>query len=318
MLTGNDFLAQGAGNDGSHVEMESNEPRLHPRHIRHHRQAQARRPRPRRLSGRHSQHGQVVLRSPRHRCLVVNLRHRLGRRALLHRLCASSGGRNYHRLRGCNQPPYARCHLADNRRVRSNRHVHLAHRSASAHALWRRGQAQDKTAFAGARLLRRRGAEPARVGLAAERGARRQNSGHRPLLADRDRRPPCRQPIRLGDAPHQAGSSGTPMPGIEAAIMTPEGEPCATGEKGILVITRPFPSLTPTLWGEPDRYGEDYWGRIPDQQVYFTGDSAHMDEDGYIWFPAAPMKSSILQPTASAQSRSSPRSSHIPQSQKRA
>ena len=91
-------------------------------------------------------------------------------------------------------------------------------------------------------------------------------------------------PYGLAMLPIKPGSSGTPMPGIEAAIMTPEGEPCATGEKGILVITRPFPSLTPTLWGEPDRYGDDYWGRIPDQQVYFTGDSAHMDEDGYIWF----------------------------------
>ena len=74
------------------------------------------------------------------------------------------------------------------------------------------------------------------------------------------------------------------MPGIEAQVMTMEGEPCETDEKGILVITRPFPSLTPTLWGETERYAADYWGKIPGQQVYFTGDSAHMDEDGYIWF----------------------------------
>ena len=91
-------------------------------------------------------------------------------------------------------------------------------------------------------------------------------------------------PYGLAMLPIKPGSSGTPLPGIEAAVMTPEGEPCATGEKGILVITRPFPSLTPMLWGEPDRYGDDYWGRIPDKQVYFTGDSAHIDEDGYIWF----------------------------------
>ncbi len=91
-------------------------------------------------------------------------------------------------------------------------------------------------------------------------------------------------PYGLAMLPIKPGSSGMPMPGIEAAVMTPEGEPCETNEKGILVIKRPFPSLTPTLWGEPDRYGEDYWGRVPGQQVYFTGDSAHMDEDGYIWF----------------------------------
>ncbi len=91
-------------------------------------------------------------------------------------------------------------------------------------------------------------------------------------------------PYGLAMLPIKPGSSGMPMPGIEAAVMTPEGEPCGTGEKGILVINRPFPSLTPMLWGEPERYGTDYWERIPDRQVYFTGDSAHIDEDGYVWF----------------------------------
>lgn len=64
--------------------------------------------------------------------------------------------------------------------------------------------------------------------------------------------------------------------------MTPDGEPCGAGEKGIMVLTRPFPGLTPALWGEPERYGRDYWQKIPN--VYYTGDSAHIDEDGYVWF----------------------------------
>lgn len=91
-------------------------------------------------------------------------------------------------------------------------------------------------------------------------------------------------PYGLAMLPIKPGSSGTPMPGIEAVILTPEGEACAPGEKGILVVKRPFPSLTPMLWGEPERYETDYWGRIPGEQVYFTGDSAHIDEDGYVWF----------------------------------
>ena len=74
------------------------------------------------------------------------------------------------------------------------------------------------------------------------------------------------------------------MPGIDVAVMTPEGESCGPEEKGILVIKRPFPSLTPDLWGEPDRYAADYWNRIPGKQVYFAGDSAHVDGDGYVWF----------------------------------
>jgi acetyl-CoA synthetase len=82
--------------------------------------------------------------------------------------------------------------------------------------------------------------------------------------------------------PIRPGSAGRPLPGMDLAVMTPEGEECPHGEKGILVFREPFPSLTPTLWGEPERYGSDYWERIPG--AWFTGDSAHMDEDGYVWF----------------------------------
>jgi acetyl-CoA synthetase len=89
-------------------------------------------------------------------------------------------------------------------------------------------------------------------------------------------------PYGLAMLPIKPGSSGIPLPGIEAAVMTPEGEPCPPGEKGIMVIKRPFPGLTPALWGEPERYGRDYWERIP--RVYYTGDSAHIDDDGYVWF----------------------------------
>ena len=89
-------------------------------------------------------------------------------------------------------------------------------------------------------------------------------------------------PYGLGMLPIKPGSSGIPMPGVEAVVMTPEGEPCAPGEKGIMGIKRPFPGLTPMLWGEPERYGTDYWERI--SGIYYTGDSAHIDEDGYVWF----------------------------------
>ena len=82
--------------------------------------------------------------------------------------------------------------------------------------------------------------------------------------------------------PIKPGSAGIPLPGIEAAVMTPEGQPVPPGGKGIMVLKRPFPGLTPELWGEPGRYGRDYWQRIPN--VYYTGDSAHIDEDGYVWF----------------------------------
>jgi acetyl-CoA synthetase len=89
-------------------------------------------------------------------------------------------------------------------------------------------------------------------------------------------------PYGLGLLPIKPGSATIPMPGIEAAVMSLDGKECAANEKGIMVIKRPFPGLTPALWGEPERYGRDYWQIIP--EVYYTGDSAQIDEHGYVWF----------------------------------
>ncbi len=89
-------------------------------------------------------------------------------------------------------------------------------------------------------------------------------------------------PYGLAMLPIKPGSATVALPGIDAAIVTADGAPCAPDEKGIMVIRRPFPGLTASLWGEPERYGRDYWERIPG--VYSTGDSAHIDGDGYVWF----------------------------------
>ena len=89
-------------------------------------------------------------------------------------------------------------------------------------------------------------------------------------------------PYGLGLLPIKPGSAALPLPGIDAAVVRADGAPCDVGEKGVMVIRRPFPGLTASLWGEPERYGRDYWRKIPG--VYFSGDSAHVDEDGYLWF----------------------------------
>jgi acetyl-CoA synthetase len=89
-------------------------------------------------------------------------------------------------------------------------------------------------------------------------------------------------PYGLGMLPIKPGSSTIPLPGIDMDVMTPEGRPCVPGERGIMVLKRPFPGLTPALWGEPERYARDYWNRIPN--VYYSGDSAYVDDDGYVWF----------------------------------
>jgi acetyl-CoA synthetase len=89
-------------------------------------------------------------------------------------------------------------------------------------------------------------------------------------------------PLGISMIPIKPGAAGIPLAGIEAQVVKQDGRPAATGEKGIVVVKRPFPGLTARLWGDTERYGQDYWERI--SGVYYTGDSAHVDEDGYFWF----------------------------------
>ena len=89
-------------------------------------------------------------------------------------------------------------------------------------------------------------------------------------------------PWGISMLPIKPGSAGIPLAGVDAAIVDADGRELATGEKGMMVIRRPFPGLIASLWGEPERYGHDYWTRVPG--VYSTGDAAHLDEDGYVWF----------------------------------
>ena len=89
-------------------------------------------------------------------------------------------------------------------------------------------------------------------------------------------------PYGIEMLPIKPGSATLPLPGIDAAVVTLDGAPCGRNEKGIMVLKRPFPGMTPGLWGEPDRYAADYWQRMPN--VYYSGDSAHVDDDGYFWF----------------------------------
>ncbi|HXR97177.1 MAG TPA: acetate--CoA ligase [Terriglobales bacterium] len=77
------------------------------------------------------------------------------------------------------------------------------------------------------------------------------------------------------------GSATLPLPGIDAAIFNLKGEPVPDGQQGYLVLRKPWPSMLRGLYGDPERYRENYWSRYPG--VYFTGDAAHRDSDGYFW-----------------------------------
>ena len=84
-----------------------------------------------------------------------------------------------------------------------------------------------------------------------------------------------------GAIPTKPGSATRPFPGIIADVVTREGEPVPAGSGGYLVIKRPWPSMLRTIFNDPDRYVSQYWTDIPG--VYFAGDGARKDQDGYFW-----------------------------------
>jgi acetyl-CoA synthetase len=77
------------------------------------------------------------------------------------------------------------------------------------------------------------------------------------------------------------GSATLPLPGISAEIRTHDGSRVERGG-GLLAITKPWPSMLRGIYGDPERFMQQYWTRWKDQ-VYFTGDGARRDEDGYFW-----------------------------------
>jgi acetyl-CoA synthetase len=81
--------------------------------------------------------------------------------------------------------------------------------------------------------------------------------------------------------PLKPGSASLPLPGIEPQVVNEKGEPAARGERGLLVIKKPWPGMLMTLYGDPERYKEVYWSRFPGS--YLTGDYSIQDEDGYFW-----------------------------------
>lgn len=77
------------------------------------------------------------------------------------------------------------------------------------------------------------------------------------------------------------GSANLPFPGIEADVMTRDGKPVGANQGGYLVIKKPWPSMLRTIWGDDERYQQQYWSQIPG--IYFAGDGARKDEDGNFW-----------------------------------
>jgi len=77
------------------------------------------------------------------------------------------------------------------------------------------------------------------------------------------------------------GSAGVPLFGVDAAVVDADGNEVGANQGGYLVVKRPWPGMLRTVYGDDDRYRNQYWGEVP--HVYFSGDGARRDQDGYFW-----------------------------------
>jgi acetyl-CoA synthetase len=84
-----------------------------------------------------------------------------------------------------------------------------------------------------------------------------------------------------GAIPAKPGSCTRPLPGVAAEIVDRNGDPVPDNSGGLLVVKRPWPAMLRTVYGDDERYRQQYWSQIP--HCYFTADGARRDEDGYFW-----------------------------------
>ncbi|WP_206812308.1 acetate--CoA ligase [Paradesulfitobacterium ferrireducens] len=77
------------------------------------------------------------------------------------------------------------------------------------------------------------------------------------------------------------GSCTVPFPGVKVEVVDHDGRPVAKGSDGYLVVREPWPAMLRTVYGDQNRYVNTYWSNWPG--IYFTGDGARWDEDGYFW-----------------------------------
>jgi acetyl-CoA synthetase len=81
--------------------------------------------------------------------------------------------------------------------------------------------------------------------------------------------------------PLKPGSGTKPFLGIECDVLNEEGQPASKDDDGLLVIKKPWPGMLRTIYGDPQRYVDQYWSRLPG--FYTAGDAARKDDDGYFW-----------------------------------
>ncbi len=89
-----------------------------------------------------------------------------------------------------------------------------------------------------------------------------------------------------GATPTKPGSATLPLPGIQADVVDAKGDPVGDDEGGYLVVRQPWPGMMRTVHGNPQRFRESYWEYLKPRDgsyIYFAGDGARRDADGYFW-----------------------------------
>jgi acetyl-CoA synthetase len=84
-----------------------------------------------------------------------------------------------------------------------------------------------------------------------------------------------------GAIPTKPGSCTKPLPGIVPAIRDAQNKDVPVGHGGMLVMTKPWPGMLRGIWGDDERYKQQYWSMVP--HCYLAGDNARQDQDGYYW-----------------------------------
>ena len=79
------------------------------------------------------------------------------------------------------------------------------------------------------------------------------------------------------------GSAMKALPGVFVDVVDDDGESVGNGNGGYLVVTKPWPAMLRTIWGDDERFKETYWERYAKKGYYFAGDGAKLDDDGDIW-----------------------------------
>jgi acetyl-CoA synthetase len=90
-----------------------------------------------------------------------------------------------------------------------------------------------------------------------------------------------------GAIPTKPGSCTLPMFGIDAAVVSEQGQELGPNQGGLFVIRKPWPGMLRGIYGNRERYVSNYWGRVKDPKTgepyYFSADGARRDPDGYFW-----------------------------------